>query len=68
MKIYNVRVDVHAPGGNYLVLADTKEEAIELIQPNYRITIDPEDVEVHEYLDLDEPVEKGILFEASRFG
>ena len=66
MKIYNVVVDISAPGGNYIVVADTKEEAVDFIRPEYNITLDDEDVEVQEYLDLENP-EKGILFEASRF-
>jgi len=65
MKLYRVRVDVHAPGGDYIVMAESEEEAIDFVRPSYTIDLDEDDVEVEmlsELWDLKEE-HKGVLHE-----
>jgi len=51
--LYRIQVDLSG-GGDFVVLADTYEEAVDFIRPHYTVDLEEDDVHVEER-DMDEP-------------
>ena len=58
LKLYRVRVDL-IDGGDWLILADSAEEAVKLVEPKYLDDLEEDDIIVQEF-ELDE---KGVIIE-----